>query len=84
VTWRYIAFSFCFQINLRRYIEADLAAAGVQGTVRRFEVGWCKVDPSFTPDVYRYRARCIRLWGHDRTDVGSNLYGYRVRCGGAG
>ena len=37
-----------------------------------------------TLNVYGYRVRCIRIQGQIRTDIGSNLCGYRVRCGGAG
>jgi len=44
------------------------------------EAGRCRL----TPDVYGYGVRCIRMWGRIRTDIGSYLYGYRVRCGGAG
>jgi len=45
--------------------------------------GALQVDPKLTPDAYGYRVRCIRIWGQIRTDVGGNVYGYWVRCGGA-
>jgi hypothetical protein len=39
-----------------------------------------QVDPRLNQDVYGYMVRCIRIWDHTYTDVGSCSYCYRVRC----
>ena len=68
--------SVAFKFKLRRYTKV---------TVEQItKVGAMQADPRLTHDVYGYRVRCIRIQGQIRTDMGSNLYGYRVRWGGAG
>ena len=59
---------------VRLFRETHAAqVAGLERVVRRYT--FTLSNPLFTPHVYGYRVRCIRMY----TDIGSGVYRYRVK-----